>query len=312
MALSVEHNIAPDDLAKVSDLALLAQVLVAGQRLGLHRSPHAGTSVEFSQYRPYVQGDDPRFVDWKRYARSDRLHIKEFHEETNMHCTLLFDCSASMGYGSTALTKFRYAQILTASLAWMLSEQHDEAALVAYHSEVECHIPHQRRTHQIRRLITAIEGLRPAGSTAIDEALNWVGDVMAPRGMVVLITDLLQPLPDVITQLRALRARRHDVLVFQLVDVAEATLPFDDAVTLIDAEGGGERLVDVEKVREDYLKNRQAHFDEIRALCLSYEIDFVTLQTDQPLDSALRHFLYHRTHALRTQSRQSRAVSGGS
>lgn len=297
----VEHNIAPEDLVKVTDLALLAQVLVAGQRIGLHRSPNAGASVEFAQYRAYVQGDDPRFVDWKRYAHTDRLHIKEFQEETNMRCTLLLDCSASMGYGTTALTKFRYAQILTASLAWMLAQQHDEVALVAYHDEICCHIPHQRRGYQIRRLIAALEDLKPAGATATAPALSWVGDIMAPRGMIVLISDLLQPLPQVATQLRALRARRHDVLVFQIADPAEATLPFDEAVTLIDAEGGGERLVDVDRVREDYLENRRTHFEEIRALCLAHEIDYMSLQCDAPLDSALRHFLHRRTHALMTR-----------
>jgi len=307
MAGMVEHNIAPDDLVKVQDLSLLAQVLVAGQRLGLHRSPNAGTSVEFSQYRPYAQGDDPRFVDWKRYGRTDRLHIKEFHEETNMRCTLLLDCSASMGYGTSAMTKFRYAQILAASLAWLLSQQHDEVALVAYHSEICCHIPHQRRAHQVRRLLTALEGLKPGGATETGPALGWVGDIMAPRGMVVLISDLLQPLPQVATQLRALRARRHDVMVFQVQDVAEATLPFGDAVTLVDAEGGGERPVEAEKVRGAYLERRGAHFDEIRALCLAYEIDYMTVQSDAPLDGALRHFLYRRTHALLTRSRQSAA-----
>ncbi len=309
MAPRVEHNIAPEDLAKVTDLSLLAQVLVAGQRLGLHRSPHAGSSVEFSQYRPYAQGDDPRFVDWKRYGRTDRLHIKEFHEECNMHCTVLLDCSASMGYGTTALSKFRYARILAASIAWLLSQQHDEVALVAYHHEICCHLPHQRRAHQIRRILTALEGLKPLGSTETGPALRWVGDVMPARGMVVLISDLLQPLPELAAQLRALRARRHDVLVFQLADEAELTLPFDDAVTLIDAEGGGERLVDVETVRDAYLANRAAHFDELRSLCLAYEIDYMALSTDEPLDGALRHFLYRRSNALRTQSRQ-RATGG--
>ena len=307
MVIPVEHNIAPDDLAKVTDLSLLAQVLVAGQRLGMHRSPHAGTSVEFSQYRSYVQGDDPRFVDWKRYGRTDRLHIKEFHEETNMHCTLIVDCSASMGYGSTALTKFRYAQILAASLAWLLTQQHDEVALVGYHHEICCHIPHQRRVHQIRRLITAIEGLEPSGTTATETALQWVGDIMAARGMVVLISDLIQPVSQVATQLRALRARRHDVLVFQVADAAEVTLPFDEAVTLIDAEGQGERLVEVDTIRAQYQENRMDHFDEIRALCLAYEIDYMAVQSDQPLDEALRHFLFRRSHALQTQSRKSSA-----
>lgn len=311
MPAIVERNISPEDLAQVHDLWLLAQTLVAGQQLGLHRSPHSGSSVEFAQYRPYAQGDDPRFVDWRRYGRTDRLHIKEFHEETNMRCTLLLDCSASMGYGTTALTKFRYAQILAASLAWLLTVQHDEVALAAYQDTICCHVPFQRRTHQVRRLVAAMENLNPAGQTETADALAWVGNVMTARGMVVLISDLLQPLEVVEIQLRALRARRHDVLVFQVADVAEETFPFDSEVTLQDAEGQGERPANPEAVRETYLANRAAHFDRIRQMCLAYEIDYEPLRTDRPLDFALQQFLHRRTHALLTTSKRANLGGGG-
>lgn len=305
MTSIVERNIAPEDLAQVRDLWLLAQTLVAGQQLGLHRSPHSGVSVEFAQYRPYTQGDDPRFVDWRRYARSDRLHIKEFHEETNMRCTLLLDCSASMGYGTTALTKFRYAQILAASLAWLLTVQHDEVALAAYHTSIGLHIPFRRRSHQVRRLIAAIEGLTPSGATETAGALEWAGSAMTARGMVVLISDLLEPLEVVETQLRALRARRHDVIVFQVADVAEETFPFDGDVTLQDVEGLGERPANPDGIRAEYLARRTAHFDRIREVCLAFEIDYATLRTDAPLDGALQAFLHHRSHALMTTSKRA-------
>lgn len=311
MAGIVERNISPDDLAEVNDLWLLAQTLVAGQQLGLHRSPHSGSSAEFAQYRPYSQGDDPRFVDWRRYGRTDRLHIKEFHEETNMRCTLLLDCSASMGYGTAALTKFRYAQILAASLAYLLTRQHDEVALAAYHESICCHIPFQRRTHQVRRLVAAIEQQEPAGTTETADALAWVGNVMTARGMVVLISDLLQPLPVLETQLRALRARRHDVIVFQIADPAEETFPFQGDVMLRDVEGHGERAADPEGVRAAYLANRASHFDRIRAVCLAYEIDYEPLRTDRPLDFALQRFLHRRTHALLTTSKRANLPGGG-
>lgn len=310
MPTIVQHNISPDDLAHVKDLWLLAQTLVAGQQLGLHRSPHSGASVEFAQYRPYTQGDDPRFVDWRRYGRSDRLHIKEFHEETNMRCTLLLDCSASMGYGTTPLSKFRYAQILAASLAWLLTLQHDEVALAAYHASICCHIPFQRRSHQVRRLVAALERLEPAGQTATGEALAWAGDIMSSRGMVVLISDLLQPLPVVEIQLRALRARRHDVLVFQVADVAEETFPFSGEVTLRDAEGAEERPAAPGAIRAQYLANRKAHFDRIREVCLAYEIDYEPLRTDRPLDHALQQFLHRRSHALMTTAKRASGRGG--
>lgn len=295
----------PAELARISDLQLLARTVVQGITSGLHGSRRMGSSVEFAQYRPYTQGDDPRFVDWHLYGRTDRLHIKQFHEETSMRCTILVDCSASMDYGSGAVTKFRYAQMVAASLAVLLAQQRDSVGLIGYHEDVVTHLPPNNQANQLRRILVELDNLSPEKTTDTTRALRYLGDILLPRGMVVLISDLVHPLDETLEHLRSLRARRHDVLVFQIEDPAERDFTFDQSVTLIDAEDGREQFTVPSEVRDEYLANRQAHFDRIRRECLAVEIDIGGFATDQPLDHLLHHFMYRRTHVLTTANRRS-------
>lgn len=302
----------PAQLAKIKDLELLARTVVEGFMVGLHRSPHSGTSIEFAQYRPYAQGDSLRFVDWKLYGRSDRLYIKQFHEETNLRCTVLLDCSASMDYGSGELTKFRYAAILAACLAMMLSEQKDAFGLVAYHEKVVEHVPARGDRLHLKRILIDLENLRPAKSTDTAGTLGFVGDVIQPRGMIILISDLLHPIEDMVDHLRSLRARRHDVVVMQISDPAERDFPFERSATFIDAEDDQELFAIPDMVRENYLANRRRHFESLRRECLSGEIDLEEFSTDEPLDRALTYFIHRRNRSLQTSSRKrSRRTGGG-
>ncbi|MDJ0841644.1 MAG: DUF58 domain-containing protein [Acidobacteriota bacterium] len=296
----------PAQLSQVSDLELLARTVVEGFMTGIHRSPHTGASIEFAQYRPYTQGDDLRFLDWKLFARTDRLHLKQFQEETNLRCTLLLDCSASMQYGSGAMSKWAYARLLCASLAMILKSQGDSIGFMAYHHELATHIPATTDQRNFRRILVELAGLEPNQKTDTPRVLRFLGDVLRPRGMVILISDLIYPLEEVIDHLKSLRARRHDVLVIQISDPTEQTFTFDGAVTLVDAEEGEERFVVPDAVREAYLENRRNHFDTIRRECLTAEIDLAEFTADQPLDFALRHFINHRNRALKTSGlRQS-------
>jgi uncharacterized protein (DUF58 family) len=301
----------PAELARISDLDLLARTAVLGFKTGLHRSVHTGASAEFAQYRPYTQGEDPRFVDWRLYGRTDRLHIKQFEDETNMRCTVLLDCSASMDYGSGAITKFRYAQMLAACLVLMLSKQSDSAGFIGYHSKLCSNIPPRAHPNHARRILAELTNLAPAGETDAAGALRFLGNILPPRGMVVLISDLLHPLDEVLTHLRSLRARRHDVIVLQISDPAEQTFPFEQGVTLLDVEDGRERFAVPDAVREQYLANRRAHFDRIRGECLAAEIEIEEFATSQPLDLALHAFVNRRNRALVTASRRGSAVGGG-
>lgn len=292
----------PAQLARISDLQLLARTVVNGMMIGIHRSPNSGSAIEFAQYRPYTQGDDPRLVDWKLFGRTDRLHVKQFHEETNLRCTLVLDCSASMNYGSGEITKFRYSLMLAASLATLLNRQHDATGLIAYHERLLRHLPPTAGARALRTLLATLDGLEPAGRTDANATLRFLGDVLQPRGMIVLISDLLHPLEEMVEQLKTLRARRHDVLVLQIADPAEQTFPFELSQTFIDVETESEQYAIPEEVREQYLENRRIHFDAIRRECLASEIDYEEIVTSEPLDLALHRYLHHRNHALLTKS----------
>ncbi len=297
----------PAELARIADLELLARTVISGLQGGAHRSIHCGASVEFAQYRPYAQGDDVRFVDWRLYGRSDRLHVKQFQDERNLQCTVLLDCSASMDYGSGDVSKFRYAQMLAACLVMLAASQGDDVGFAAYHRELVAHVPARRRDGQCHRVLVEIDNAKPAGATT-DTAgiLRVMGDVLPARGMVVLIGDLLHPPDEMILHLRSLRARRHDVLVLQVSDLAEQTFPFDRAMTLVDAEGDREQFAVPADVREAYLKNRARHFEGIRAACLASEIDIEEFVCSEPLDEALHRFLHRRNRGLIASGRRAR------
>lgn len=311
MISGAPNFIDPCQLAQIGDLQLLARTVVDGMAAGMHRSPHTGASIEFAQYRPYSQGDDPRFVDWKLYGRTDRLHVKQYEEESTMRCTILLDCSASMDYTSGAVTKFNYGRMLTACMALLLQQQRDAVGFVAYHETLVKYVPPNANRFHLRRIFVELDGLKAQGPTDTAGALHFLGDVLKPRGMIVLVTDLLHPLDDMIEHLRSLRARRHDVLVLQLSDPAEQTFPFDATTTFVDMESGREQYAVPSAVRAGYLENRKKHFDRIRGECLAFEIEIEEFTTAEPLDRALHFFLHRRNHALLRSSRRSLVRTGG-
>ncbi len=308
MALNL---IDPEQLLRVRDLQLLARTVVSGLGIGLHHSPNSGSAIEFAQYRPYAQGDDPRSVDWRLYGRTDRLHIKQYQEETNLRCTLLLDCSASMNYGSGNVTKFEYARMLAACLAMILAGQKDLVGLVGYHQELNAFIPPKNNPRHLRRVLVELDGLQPEGLTDTAGALSYLGDVLQPRGMLVLISDLLHPVEETIEHLKSLCARRHDLIVFQISDPAEQSFPFDRSVILVDAEDGREQFTIPDQIRDEYLENRRRHFDLIRHECLAAEIDLEEFTTSEPLDHALHYFMKRRSHRLLRSSRRQRQAHGG-
>lgn len=304
-------HVDPADLMKLSDLQLLARTVVEGSFSGMHRSPLYGSSIEFAQYRPYVQGDDLRHVDWMLYGRTDRLHVKMFHEETSLQCTILLDCSSSMDYGSGVVTKFHYARMLAACLTMLLHKQNDSFGLVGYHHDVFMHLNPKASARQLYNVLTTLDILQPQGKTDTDKSLAYLGNVLKPRGMVILISDLLHPLDEMLKHLKSLRARRHDVLVLQISDVAEQTFPFDRTITLVDAESSNEQYVVPDSVRKEYLENRRNHFATIQRECRAAEIDVEEFVTTEPLDRALHHFMYKRNNALYTSSVNKNVAAGG-
>jgi uncharacterized protein (DUF58 family) len=299
--------IQPEQLSRITDLELLARTVVEGFMSGLHRSPNSGASIEFAQYRPYTQGDDLRFVDWKLYARTDRLHCKQFHEETNLRCTILLDGSASMDYASGGITKFEYGRILAACLATLLNVQKDAVGLIAFNEAHDPYLPPRSDANHLRRILIELQNFKPQRATNAESALRFLGDVLKPRGMVILISDLLHPLDGVLEQLRSMRARRHDVMIFQISDPAEQTFPFEWSTTFIDAESSAEQFAIPDVVRREYLENRRRHFQAVRRESMAEEIDFREIATNEPIEIALHHMIHHRRRMLMTGNLKHRA-----
>ncbi len=304
MDVQAPRFIDPAELARIAHLPLIARTVVAGLGTGLHRGWRTGGAAEFAQYRPYVPGDDPRRLDWRLYGRSDRLHIRQFDEETNLACTVLLDCSGSMDYGSGAVDKFRYGQMLAACLVWLAAAQGDAVGLIAFADKVLYAEPARRQAGQSQRLLARLQGLEAQGCTAADGALAYAAQALPARGLVIVISDLLQPVDTLDASLRQLGARRHDTLVLQISDPAEETFPFAGILELVDAEDGRQIVAVPQAVRQGYLENRQRHFQQLRRVCLEAAIDLAEFTCSRPLDLALHHYIHRRRRLLRARGRQ--------
>ena len=284
----------PAALARIRSLELRAKVIVEGLWKGMHRSPYHGFSVEFSEYRAYVQGDDPRSIDWKVLARSDRTFIKKFEDETNLRCQLVVDHSRSMQFGSGPLSKADYAATLAATLALFLMQQGDAVGVTTFGPSLQEHLPARNRPGHLRRLMLELEKPAPAGATALDLSVKQLADLLRKRGLICLVSDLLAPVDRLEKQLGLLGAMGHDVVLFHVMDRAEIDFTFPKAAHFRDAETGTERFIDPATARETYLNRLNVHRDLIRRLCERQGIEYHWTPSDQPLESVLFDFLSAR------------------
>ncbi|MEX0716620.1 MAG: DUF58 domain-containing protein [Planctomycetaceae bacterium] len=316
----------PATLMRIRSLELRARAIVEGSRSGTNRSPWHGFSVEFTEYRPYSPGDDLRYLDWRLFARSDRYCVKRFEDETNLRCHILLDASRSMDYGSLPYTKMDYARTLAATLGYFLHLQGDAVGLARFAAEIEELIPARHRPGHLRRLLVALEK-RPAGTeTDLARPLETLAERLTRRGLVVLISDLLAPIDALAPHLSRLRFRGHEVLVFHILDPAEARFEFDavrdparsDPIQRVqanaapsifrDIESGRELHVDPAAVRESYLRRLAEHEEAIRAACARLGVEYRRFVTDEPLEIALTEFLHARDSAGRRPFRRPRSA----
>jgi len=292
----------PAALMRIKSLELRAKVVVEGLWKGMHRSPYHGFSVEFSEYRAYVQGDDPRYIDWKVLARSDRTYIKKFEDETNLRCQLVIDHSKSMGYGSQSYTKADYAATLAATLASFLMKQGDAAGLTTFAEGIEEHLPPRNRPGHLRRMITELERPAKATGTSLAVSIGQLADLLRKRGMICLITDLLAPIEHLEKQLALLGAMGHDLVLFHLMDRTEIDFTFEKSAHFRDAESGAERFIDPQLARETYLKRLAAHREQIQQSCDRYNVEYHWCPTDKPLEEVLFTFLSARQRKKASKS----------
>jgi uncharacterized protein (DUF58 family) len=301
----------PQALMTIKNLEFRARVVVEGFWTGLHRSPYHGFSVEFTEYRPYTPGDDPRYLDWRLFARSDRYYIKKFEDETNLRVHLLVDNSRSMQFGSLAWTKAQYAHTLAATLAYFLHQQGDAVGLLTFDEGIREYLPARHRVGHLRHLMLALE--RPGGGTSTDLAapLQRIVELVRKRGLMVLISDLLAPIQALEKNLGNLVACGHEVLLFHLLDPKEISFNFADASLFHDVESGRDLYVDPAVARREYLKKLEAHNAAARAACEKLGIGYYSLTTDRPLELALYDFLRARLAQGRRVKRTGTRVARG-
>ena len=286
----------PAVIARLTTMELKARTVVEGFLSGLHRSPFKGFSVEFAEYRQYLPGDDLSTLDWKVYARSDRHYVKKFEEETNLECHLLLDVSASMAYrGGAPMTKLEYGSVLAASLAFLMNRQRDATGLIAFDDRIAVRMPASARPGHLHALLLALEQLESGERSDVGRPLHQLADALVKRSLVVLISDLLDDPEPAIKGLRHLKFRGTDVIVFQVLDPHELTFPFRGASRFRDVESADEITADPASVRAAYLR-------ELAGLTRRYDrdlrgagIDYVQLDSSQPLDFALLSYLSARS-----------------
>jgi len=300
----------PVSLMRIKSMELRAKVIVEGFWKGIHRSPYHGFSVEFTEYRQYTPGDNPRYIDWRLYARSDRYYIKKFEDETNLRCHLLIDHSRSMSYGSTGYSKAQYAGTLAATLAYFLFNQGDAVGIATFDDQIRRYLPPRNRPGYLRRLMLALEALPEGKATDLGPALQRVAQILTKRGLVVLISDLLASIDELEPDLGCLCASGHDVVMFNVLDPAELNFDFDTAALFEDIESGRSRYVDPPAAQAAYKRKLTTHLERVGAICRSLGIDYHLFTTDRPFDLALLDFLQDRMHRRKRVRRKGGSIGG--
>ena len=282
-------------LARLSNLYLKSRWVVEGIMSGIHRSRSKGFSVEFEQHREYSPGDEIRRIDWKALGKFDRYFIKETEDETNLRAYLILDVSASMDYTSNGITKFAYGCILAASLAHVIIKQQDAAGLVTFSDRIESFIPPRAQRGYLIEILRALEGITPAGETSVGKILQEVAGKMNRRGLVILISDLLDEPESILEGLHLFRFKGNDVIVFHLLDPAELELPFEGNILFEDMEQVDLKVTaDPKAIHRVYRKVVEEFIERIRNDCQERSIDYQLLSTSTPLDHALVSYLSWR------------------
>jgi uncharacterized protein (DUF58 family) len=260
----------------------------------MHRSPYFGQSVEFQQHREYVPGDDLRHVDWKVWARQDRVYVKQFEEDTNLRCTLLVDVSHSMAYGRGPLNKYEYAATLAASLAYLLLKQNDAVGSFAFDERVRMQVPIRSKRNHLLSIVESLEISRPRDKTDMYAIFRQVAEGTPRRGMMILFSDLLADRDGTLRGLKMLRQRGHDLLVFHILDDDELDFPFAGPTRFEGLETADALNCNPRALREGYLEAMRQFLDRVRLDCAHNMIDYSLVRTSEPMDAALAAYLSNR------------------
>ncbi len=286
----------PKILARLEGLQLRARLIVEGYVSGVHRSPFHGFSVEFAEHREYAPGDDLRYLDWKVFGRTDKYHLKQFEQETNLVCYLLLDISESMRYRSAdaAMSKFEYAQCLAAALAYLVLHQQDSVGMVTFDNEIRALVRPGSNPSHIKQLIQVMEQSTTERKTTTGPIFHELAQRLKKRGIIVVISDLFDDVDSMMAGLKHLRHRRHEVILMHVLDPAELDFRFRQTTLFKGLEQLPDVLLEPRSLRKAYLEEFGRFIHHIKRGCRMNRIDYVPIRTDQPLDVALSSYLSSR------------------
>lgn len=294
----------PRTLARISSLDLRARLIVEGLMTGMHRSPYQGISVEFAQHRPYVPGDDTRHVDWKVFAKTDKIYLKQYLEETNLHLICIVDASESMAYGSVGdephlWSKYDHATAIAASLSYMAIQQQDSVGLAIFDNDLRRYFKPSNSPGQwkvVTHELCLVPRLRKTNTGRI---LDQLAEKLNHRSLVVILSDFFDDLDGIKQGLRHLRYKKHEIMAFQVLDPMEIEFPFEDVTLFKGLEELGELLTEPRALREGYLEQLALSTEQLKKLCRGMHIDFVRMNTGEPLDVTLSGFLANRSASMK-------------
>jgi uncharacterized protein (DUF58 family) len=280
---------------------LRARHIVEGYVAGLHKSPYHGFSIEFAEHREYVPGDDLRYVDWKAFGKSDKVYLKQYEDETNLLCYLVLDVSESMAYRSQGadLSKFEYAQSLTAALAWLVLRQQDAVGLALFDNQIRAMIRPAGNPSHLDEVLHVLESAMPSNKTAAGRIFHELAQRLTKRSVVVVLSDCFDDVDSLVAGLRHFRHRRHDVVLLHVLDPAELDFPFRGPTEFQGLEEFPDVQADPRMIKNAYLREMSAFRQSLQHNCRAERIDYFLVRTDQPLDATLTSVLAARQRSVR-------------
>ena len=319
----------PRTLAKIGSIDLRARLIVEGLMTGMHRSPYQGISVEFAQHRPYTAGDDTRHVDWKVFGKTDKIYLKQYLQETNLHLICIVDASESMGYGTVRAapgtegagvaaqvgrmvshitgagegeavwTKYDHATAIAASLSYMAIQQQDSVGLAIFDQALSRYFKPSNSPGQWKVVVQELQQVPRWNKTNTSKILDQIAEKLNHRSLIVILSDFFDDIDSIKSGLRHLRYKKHEVMAFQIMDPAEIEFPFEDTTLFKGLEEAGELLTDPRALREGYLAELARFTADLQKLCRGMHIDFVRMNSGEPLDVALSGFLATRAASIK-------------
>ena len=297
--IEIKKFLDPSVISKISSLELRARLIVEGFLLGLHKSPYHGFSIEFSQHRPYMQGDSPKDIDWKVYGKSDRFYVKQYEEETNLKSYILLDVSKSMTFASEGrIPKLEYASQLAASLSYLMIKQKDAVSLSVYADQIKKYLPPNSSRIYLKEIISVLSKIVPETETNTSFCLNQISDKITKRGLVVIISDLFDDPVKVISAVKKFRFYKNEVIVFQILDPAERNFSFQKDAIFKDLETGEEITTQPYQIQKSYRDAMETFLNKIKSECLRNGVEYNLIDTSTPFDKALFTYLQKRSRLL--------------